>query len=198
MSKIINLINNDIFQIKIIKTIECNDDFFTIKNLNPSIQSASKVYVSVNNSKEKSNKTKKIKNKVFFILPLFLGDLKKKLHPNKKVNITNAMYYHNNGQLPIIPYDSKKNSMTEKEKIKYVKKMSRKLYGIRKTKIHQIILYNEMYILIMKDMNNKDVDISRNIYPKNIFNWEKYNLHKSKYILLDNVIKSIYNHWKQC
>ena len=89
--------------------------------------------------------------------------------------------------------------------------MSRKLYGLRKTKIHQIILftkkydknnnnnndktfrnilYNELYILIMKDMNNKEVS------TKNIFNWEKYISHKSKYVLLDSVIKSIYNQFK--
>ena len=197
MSKIINLINNESFQIKIIKTIECDEDFFIIKNLNPNSNSNSNISSLTNGTKVKINKTKKIKNKKSFILPLFLGNIKNKLHPNKKVNITNAMYYHNDGQLPPIPYNSQKNSMPEKGKIKYVKKMSRKLYGIRKTKIHQIILYNEMYILIMKDMNNKSIDISRNTNPKNIFNWGKYNLHKSKHILLDSVIKSIYNRWKR-
>ena len=106
MSKIINLINNESFQIKIIKTIECDGNFFTIKNLNPN--STLKIYSSTDGGKTEINKTKKLKNKNIFILPLFFENVKNKLHPNKKVNIINAMYYHNDGQLPLIPYNSKK------------------------------------------------------------------------------------------
>ena len=96
------------------------------------------------------------------------------------------MLFHNNYNLPKLFIELNK---VEKVNVKLIKRKIRKEYGIRKTKIVKTIKFNEIYILLVNDRNNKCVDNSE----KTIFKWEKYNLHKSKYVVLDTIINTFYN-----
>ena len=171
MSKIINLVNNDIFKIKILETIECSEKTIKIINLN-------KINIS--------NKNKENNNKNVTILPIYFDNLKKNIKLTDKINTKNIIIYHNNLNLPKITVEINKN---EKENVKNIKREIRKIYGIRKTKIIKTIKFNEIYILLVNEINNKQTEYNNN----SIFKWEKYNINNEDSLLLENVIDNIYN-----
>ena len=177
MSKILNFINNDIFKIKIVNTIDCRNNDIKIINLKNNFNSSNKQY-------------NKVKKDNIIILPIHIKNINKNIKLTDKINIQNVMIYHNKYQLPEMSINLNE---TERYKVKIIKRNIRKLYGIRKTKIVKTIKIEDVYVLLVSDINNKNVNNSNEI----IFKWEKYNLHKSKYIILDTIIKTIHNKIKK-